>query len=35
MFKVIGDKSVALNNCLLFEINLFLGWLTRQDLIDM
>ena len=27
--------QVALNNCLLFEINLFLGWLTRQDLIDM
>ena len=33
--KVIGDKSVALNNCSLFENNLLLGWLTRHDLIDM
>ena len=33
--KVIGYKSVALNNCLVFKINLFLGWLTRWDLIDM
>ena len=32
--KVIGDKSVAWNNCSLFENNLFLDWLTRQDLID-
>ena len=27
--KVICDKSVALNNCSLFKIILFLGWLTR------
>ena len=33
--KVIGNKSVALIDCSLFEINSFLGWLTRQDLIDM
>ena len=33
--KVIGDKSVALIDCSLFEINLLLGWLTRQYLIDM
>ena len=33
--NVIGDKPVALNNCSLFEINLFLDWLTRQDLIDV
>ena len=33
--KVIGDKSVVLINCSLNEINLFLGRLTRQDLIDM
>ena len=33
--KVIGDKSISLNNCSLFDINLFLGWLTSRDLIDM
>ena len=31
-----GDKSMVLNNLLLlFEIDLLLGWLTIQDLIEM
>ena len=33
--KVRGDKSVALNSCSLFENNLFLDLLTRQDQINM
>ena len=33
--KVIGDKSIALIDCSLFEFNFLLGWLTRQDLIDI
>ena len=33
--KLLGYKSVALNNCSIFEIDLFLGWLTGQNLIDM
>ena len=35
ILKVIGDYSVALIDCSLFEINLLLSWLTRRDLIDM
>ena len=33
--KVIGDKSVALNNCSLFETNLLSGWLTRENIIEI
>ena len=33
--KVIGDKSVELNDYSFFNFNFLLGWLTRQDLIDM
>ena len=33
--KVLGDESVALINCSIFEYKLFLDWLKRQDLIDV
>ena len=33
--KVICDKSVALNDCSIFENNSFLDWLMRRDQIDM
>ena len=32
--KVMGDKSVAFIDYLLFEFHKLLGWLTRRDLID-
>ena len=33
--KVIGDKSIELIDCSIFEFNFLLGWHMRQDLIDM
>ena len=33
--NVKGDKSVEYNDYLLLNFNLFLGWLTRRDVIDM
>ena len=33
--KVIREQSVGINLELFLDLNLLLGWLTRQDLIDI